>query len=172
LWWRGNKHISSSQRMKWKKVIKITHQYVPWQCLYSLINVTFSYSCTHHEGIWDTEEVQLHTLLTLYSCILCPRTISWPLFKYVNLPSPPQHLISYQMELVTFTPYIPWYPYFYGLQIFSITYPHSLPLRGTLALHECVWSASHSTWVPYEQEARQARGSPEEVKNPLTLPGT
>jgi ACR3 family arsenite efflux pump ArsB len=40
------------------------------------------------------EEVQLHTLLTLYSCPAhhC---------MYVNLPSTPQHSISYQMEQVT-----------------------------------------------------------------------
>ena len=41
------------------------------------------------------------------------------------------------------THYISWYPYFYGLTGFSITYPQSLPLRGTLVLHDCVWSASH-----------------------------
>ena len=50
------------------------------------------------------------------------------------------------------THYISWYPYFYRLMGFSITYPHSLALMGTLALHECVvsltlhdcvWSGSH-----------------------------
>jgi len=65
---------------------------------------------------------------------------------HVNFPYPPQHFISYQMEQLTFTHYISWCPYFSGLLIFSITYPHSLALRGTLALHECVWSASHSTY--------------------------
>jgi len=49
------------------------------------------------------------------------------------------------MEQVTFTHYISWYLYFYGLMGFSITYPHSLALRGTLVLHDCVWSASHYT---------------------------
>jgi hypothetical protein len=51
------------------------------------------------------------------------------------------------MEQVTFTHYISWYPYFYGLTGFSITYPQSLALRGTLALHHCVWSASHCITV-------------------------
>jgi len=35
--------------------------------------------------------------------------------KYVNVFSPPQHFISYQMEQVTLTHYISWYPCFYGL---------------------------------------------------------
>ena len=38
---------------------------------------------------YGTEEVQLHTSLTLYSSTLCPQKISWPP-QYVNLPSPPQ----------------------------------------------------------------------------------
>ena len=38
--------------------------------------------------------------------------------------------ISYQKEQVPFTHYISLYPYFYGLLIFSITYPHSQALRG------------------------------------------
>ena len=58
------------------------------------------------------------------------------------------------MEQVTFTRYISWYPYFYGLLIFSITYPHSLALRGTLALYECVWSVSHSTCFTLRENAR------------------
>jgi hypothetical protein len=37
--------------MKRKKIIKITHKYVPWQCFYSLINVTFSCPCAHHDDI-------------------------------------------------------------------------------------------------------------------------
>jgi hypothetical protein len=51
LWWNGKKHISSSQWMMWKKVIKITCKYAPWQYFYSLINVTFSCPCAQHEGV-------------------------------------------------------------------------------------------------------------------------
>jgi hypothetical protein len=64
------------------------------------------------------------------------------------------------MEQVTFTHYISWYPYFYGLTGFSITYPHSLALRETLALHKCVVSLtlhmlhpSGKCGVSTEQEA-------------------
>ena len=92
------------------------------------------------------QEVQLHTLLTLYSCTLCCQTISWPLLEVLIFLF--LHNISLAIktgDLITH--YIPWYPYFYGLQVFSITYPHSLALRGTLALHECVWSASHYTCI-------------------------
>jgi len=71
----------------------------------------------------------------------------------------------------------------YGLLDFSITYPHSLALSGTLALYECVWSASHSTCITLGENAEYQLnrrldgpeiwpGSPEEVKNFLTLPGT
>ena len=67
------KHISSSQRRKWKKVIKITHQYVPWQCFHSLINVTYFVVPVHIMEENGREELQLHTLLTLYSCTLSPR---------------------------------------------------------------------------------------------------
>ena len=80
--------------------------------------------------------------------------------RSVNLPSPPQHFISYQMEQVTLTEYIYWYPYLCGLLDFSITYPHSLALRGTLALYDCVVSLTlHLLYpwgkcrVPTEQEA-------------------
>ena len=51
------------------------------------------------------------------------------------------------MEQVTFTQYISWYPYLYGLLDFSLTYQHSLALRGTLALYVCVRSASHYTCI-------------------------
>jgi hypothetical protein len=71
----------------------------------------------------------------------------------------PISYISYCMEQVTFTHYISRYPYFYGLTGFSITYPHSLALRGTLALHECVVSLTlpmlhpwGKCWVSTEQE--------------------
>jgi len=60
----------------------------------SLTNVTFSCHCAHRDGIWerggttahitnpvllhtvvsDRQEVQLHTLLTLYCCTLCCQT--------------------------------------------------------------------------------------------------
>ena len=55
-------HIWSSQWMKWKKVIKITRKYVPWQCICSLINVTFSCPCAHHEGICEREGTTPHII--------------------------------------------------------------------------------------------------------------
>ena len=68
------------------------------------------------------------------------------------------------MEQVTFTQYISWYPYLCGLLDFNITYPHSLALRGTLALYECVVSltlhllyALGKCQVPTEQEVGRAR---------------
>ena len=165
--------------MKWKKVIKLTHKYVAWQCFYSLINVTFSCPCAHHDGIWQRGGTTPHII---NPCTLCHRTISWPLFEVLT------YLFLHNISLAiktgdSFTQYISWYPYLYGLLDFSITYPHSLELRGTLALYVCVWSASQSTcitlWenarVPTEQEAGWARDlawSPVEVKNLLTLPGT
>ena len=89
-------------------------------------------------------EVQLHTLLTLHPCTLRRQTISWPLFEMLTFLF--LHKISLAIKTGdSFTQYISWYPYFYGLLVFGITYPHSLALRGTLALYECVWSASHST---------------------------
>ena len=53
-----------------KESHKITHQYVPSQCVYSLINVTFSSPYAHHDGIWErggtaahiTNPVLLHTV--------------------------------------------------------------------------------------------------------------
>ena len=97
LWWRGNKHIWSSQWMKWKKVTKLTHTYVAWKCLYSLINVAFSCPCAHHGGIWERggttpriiNPAPLHTvpsgniLATIWS---------------VNPPFSP-HFISYQNKV-------------------------------------------------------------------------
>ena len=40
----------------------ITHQYVPWQCFYSLINVTFSCPCAHHDGIWERGGTAAHII--------------------------------------------------------------------------------------------------------------
>lgn len=64
------KHISTSQWMKWKKVVKITRKYVSWQCSYSLINETFSCPCAYNKGIWQrggvtpwiTNPALLHTV--------------------------------------------------------------------------------------------------------------
>ena len=89
---------------------------------------------------YGREEEQVHTLLTLCSCTLCCQTISWPLFAVLTF------LFSHKISLAiktgdSFTHYISWNPYFHGLLVFSITYPHSL------ALYECVWSASHSTCI-------------------------
>ena len=46
-------HIHFKFPMNEVKVIKITLKYVPWQCFYSPINVTFSCPCAQHEGIWE-----------------------------------------------------------------------------------------------------------------------
>jgi len=98
------------------------------------------------------EEVQLHTLLTLYPCTLCRWTISWPLSEVLTFLF--LHNISLAIKTGdSFTHYISWYPYLYVLLVFSITYPHSLALRGTLALHECVWSALHSTCINLRENA-------------------
>jgi len=40
----------------------ITHQYVPSQCFYSLINVTFSCPCAHHDGIWERGGTAAHII--------------------------------------------------------------------------------------------------------------
>ena len=40
----------------------ITHQYVPSQCFYSLINVTFSCPCAHHDGIWEKGGTAAHII--------------------------------------------------------------------------------------------------------------
>ena len=130
----------------------------------------------------DRQEVQLHTLLTLYCCTLCQQTICWPLFEVLTF------LFLLIISLVIkkgdlFTHYITWYSYLYGLMDFSITYPHRLTLKGILALYKCVWSASHYTCIALGEitEYQLNRvldgleigpGSPEEVKNLLTLPGT
>ena len=168
------KHAGSSQWMKWKKVTKVTHQYVPWQCAYSPINVTFSCPCAHHNGIWDrgstsphiTNPVLLHTV---------PSDNILATICSINLPF--FHKISLAIKTGdSFTHYISWNPYFHGLLVFSITYPHSL------ALYECVWSASHSTCITLGENAECqlnrrvdgpeiCPGSPEEMKNLLTLPG-
>ena len=61
----------------------------------------------------------------------------------VNLPFSP-HFISYQMEQVTLS----------LITYLDIpTYPHSLALRGTLALYEFVWSASHSSCITVRENA-------------------
>jgi len=112
--------------MKWKKVTKITHQYVPWQCVYSPINVTYNCPCPHHDGIWDrggtnphiTNPVLLHTVP---SDNILATTCS------VNLPF--FHISLAIKTGDSFTHYISWNPYFHGLLVFSITYPHSLTLH-------------------------------------------
>jgi len=124
---------------------------------------------------YGTEDVQVHKLLTLCSCTLCHQTIFWPLFAVLTF------LLCHKISLAiktgdSFTHYIAWNPHFHGLMVFSITYPHSL------ALYECVWSASQSTCIILGENAECQLnrrldgpeiwpGSPEEVKNLLTLPG-
>ena len=95
---------------------------------------------------YGREDVHVHTLLTVCSCTLCHQTISWPLFAVLTF------LFCHNASLVikrgdSFTHYISWNPYFHGLLVFSITYPHSL------ALYEFVWSASHSTCITLGENA-------------------
>jgi len=45
-----------------KESHKITHQYVPSQCVYSLINVTFSCPYAHHDGIWERGGTAAHII--------------------------------------------------------------------------------------------------------------
>ena len=175
------KHISSSQWMKWKTVLKITCQYVPWQCFYSLINVTLSCTCAQHEGVCERggttphiiNPVLLHTALTQYPAHHC---------QYVNLPSPPQHFISYQLNSWLFHSLHILVSIFLWVMTVSINYPQSLTLKGTLALPECVQSASHSTCFTFGENALSTnwRGgwmdqrfvleALSKLKNPLTLP--
>jgi len=75
--------------------------------------------------------------------------------------------ILYELSYGTgdsFTQSISQYPYFYGLTGFSLNYPHSLALRGTLVLHDCVISLTLHLLHPWgkcrvstEQEAGWAR---------------
>ena len=76
-----------------ERVTKLTHKYVAWQCIYSLINETFSCPCAHHDGMWEsggttphiTNPAPLHTvpsdniLATIWSA---------------NLPFSPQDFIN------------------------------------------------------------------------------
>jgi hypothetical protein len=118
--------------------IKESRKYVSWQCFYSTINETLSCPCAYNKGIWQrggippctTNPALMHTvpLDNIVATIISTRLLAFLLHK---------------IELATtwnrwLTNYVSWHPYFYGLLIFSITYPHSLALRGTLAQHECV----------------------------------
>jgi len=128
--------------------------------------------CPHLDGTWErggtsphiTNRVLLHTvpsdniLATVYSVNLT--------FFHISLAIKTGDSSNY-----TF-----WNPYFHGLLVFSVTYPHSL------ALYEYVWSASHSTCTTLVENAEcQVNrgldgpeiwpGSPEEMKNLLTQPG-
>ena len=153
-----------------------------------------------HTVLSERWEVQLNTLLTLYCCTLCCQTggttaqtltlyfcalfrqaIYLPLFEVITYPFPHISLAITIGDL--FIHYIFLYPYLYGLLDFSVTYPHSLALRGTLSLYKCVWLASHYTCIALGENAEYQLnrrldepeirpGSPKEVKNLLTLPGT
>ena len=125
--------------VKWQKVIKIPRQYVPWQCFYSLINVTLSCPCAHHEGIWERGGTTPHIinpalLHTMPSDNILPTTVSMLTFLLLHIS-----LANKRYSWLIHSLYI-WYPYFYGLLVFTITYPHSLALKGSLALHEYVLS--------------------------------
>jgi len=147
--------------MKWKKVTKITNQYVPWRCFYSLINVTFSWPCAHHDGIWERGGTKQHiTNPVLLQTVPSDNILAT--FWSVNLPFFP-NFISYQNRWPLHTLHI-LVSLFYGLMDFIINYPHSLALRGTLALYECVVSLTlhlhcpcGKYWVPTELEAVWAR---------------
>jgi hypothetical protein len=98
--------------------------------------------------VYGREEVQLHTLLTLYSCTLYPHTISLPLFEVLtflllhNIPLATKWNSSLFHSLHTLVSLFLW------VTIFSQTYPHSL---ATLALHECVVSLTHHLLYPWEK---------------------
>ena len=55
-----------------KESHKITHQYVPSQCFYSLINVTLI-APVHIMTAYGREEVQLHTFLFLHNISLATK---------------------------------------------------------------------------------------------------
>jgi hypothetical protein len=105
-------------------------------------------------------------------------------FKYVNLPYPLQHFIAIKWNWwLSLTTYLG--THILKITDFSITYPHSLALRGTLALYECVCVISLTLHLLYPQRKSPEYhlnrmvvwqgtwpASPEEVKNRLILPGT
>ena len=138
------KHISSSKWMKWKKVLKITHQYVPWQCFYSPINVTVCCHCAKHEGIWERggttphiiNPVLLHTmpsgniLATIFSML------TFLLLFNISLATKWTRWLFHSLRILVSV--------FLWVMIVSINYPQSLALSRTLAVHECVQSALHS----------------------------
>ena len=109
--------------------------------LHTLLTV---YCCTL---CCQTERRYSYTLLTLYCCTLCCQTISWPLFEVLTF------LFLYNISLTNKRNSWPLHslhilvPSSYGLLVFSITYPHSQALGGTLALNECGLSPSLSTCI-------------------------
>jgi len=139
--------------------------------------------CTHHEGIWEKgittlciiNPVLLHTvpsdnilatnlsMLTFLSLHNISLSIKWSRWHFHSL-----HIFAFL---------------FLWVMIFCITYPPSLALRGTWAQHVCGWSASHCTRFTLGENVLSTNGtggwmgqfwpgSPVEVKNLLTLPGT
>ena len=131
---------------------------------------------------YGREEVQLHTLLTLYCCTLCGQTISWPLFEVLTF------LFLHNISLANKCSRWPLHSLHILITIFLwvIRFLHNLPTQpgtkrdlGTIWV--CVVSLTlnlHYTWekcwVPSEQEAGWAwdLAWSSEVKNLLNLPGT
>ena len=106
---------------------------------YNLINVTLSCPCAHYEDIWERGGTTPHIinpalLHTMPSDNILPTTVSMLTFLLLHIS-----LANKRYSWLIHSLYI-WYPYFYGLLVFTITYPHSLALKGSLALHEYVLS--------------------------------
>ena len=127
--------------------------------------------------VYGREEVQLHTLLTLHSCTLCPNTISLPLFEVLTFLFLHNIPLATKLNSWLFHSLHILVSLFLWVMIFGQTYPHGL---ATLALHECVVSLTHHLLYPwgkcpeYQLNRRLdgpeiCPGSPKEVKNLLTL---
>ena len=164
-----------------KKVTKITHQYVPCQCLYSLINVTFSCPCAHCVAIWERGGTTAHiTNPTLLHTVPSDNILAtiWS----VKLPFSPQDFISYQNRWLFHSLHI-----LVSLFVWVTSFLHNLPTQPGIkrdlgSIWMCVVSRTlhlhypwGKCWVPIEQGtgwATDLAWSPEEVKNLLTLPAT
>ena len=168
--------------MKWKKVTKLTHKYVAWWCLYSLINVTFNCPCAHHDGIWETggttthiiKPAPLHTVPS-DNILAIIWSLNLPFLHIISLTNKWNRWLFHSTHILVF------------LFVWVTGFWHNLPTQlgtktdlGTICT--CVVSLTlHLLYplgkcrVPTEQEAAWARDlawSPEKMKNLLTLPGT
>jgi hypothetical protein len=111
LWWRGNKIISSSQCMKWHKVITITRQSVCTVIMFLQSGkCNISCPCAHQDGTWERagttphiiNPVLLHTVpsdnivVTILSMLTFLPLHKWNMWLFYTL-----HILVSQFLLVT-----------------------------------------------------------------------